>query len=241
MEKALQWPDERLLRILRGIGVRSIVVHPRPRGLPELDKATLALLDYAAAHPEQLRLVRSFSDPGRWAGIWSRLGDEKIFEIATVTPPPQAPPPGPAIDRTGWSCRSTEPDCERSLDGDPATMLRGRGAQGAGQFLKIWFKEPADIEAVSIGLGRVPESFPRDPVVRLLSGETWSVADASLDVEGFLSETMRRSTNPVMTWRFPRTRASGFEIRLKSGGQGFREFEVPEVNAHAPSSQTILR
>lgn len=241
MEKALQWPDERLLRILQTIGVRSIVVHPRPRGLPELDDATATFLDYAASHPEQLRLVRSFSDPGRWDGIWSRLGDEKIFEIAAVTAVPRRPPAGPAIDRTGWSCHSTEPSCELTFDGDAATMLRGREAQSTGQFLKIWFKQPAEIEAVSISLGRVADSFPRDPVVRLLAGETWSPVDASLDVEGFLSETMRRSTNPVMTWRFPRTRASGFEIRLKSGGQGFRELEVPEVNAYAPSSQTIPR
>ncbi len=238
MEKALQWPDERLVRIMRGIGVRSIVVHPRPEGLPEVDDATSAFLEYAASHPEQLRLLRSFSDPGRWTGIWTRLGDEKIFEILPAAPSPRTPPPGPIIDRMGWSCRSSEPDCALSFDGDPATMLRGGEAQAAGQFLKIRFKEPAEIEAVSIGLGRVSESFPRDPVIRLLWGDEWRETEAGVDIESFLSETMRRSTNPVMTWRFPPSRVSGFEIRLRSGGQGFRGLEVPEVNAHAPSNRT---
>jgi hypothetical protein len=120
-------------------------------------------------------------------------------------------------------------------------MLRGGEAQAVGQFLKIRFKEPTEIEAVSISLGRVSENFPRDPVIRLLLGDSWRATDARVDVEAFLSETMRRSTNPAMTWRFPRSRVSGFEIRLMSGGQGFRSFEVPEVNAHAPSSQTTPR
>ena len=240
MEAALQWPDERLLVILREIGVRTIVVHPRPRGLPEVDGAGAALLDYAASHPEQLRLLKSFSDSDRWPGIWSRLGDEQVFAIGPGAPPLTFSPLGPSIDRRGWSCRSTEPDCERAIDGDPATLLRGREPQGTGQFLKVWFKEPTDIQAVSIHLGRFPEGFPREPVIRLLVGDAWIAVDAKLDVQSFLSDMMQRSTNPAMSWRFPVVRATGFEIRLRSGGQRFRELGIPEVSAHGsvgPSSE----
>ncbi len=239
MEAALRWPDERLLAILRQIGVRTIVVHPRPRGLPEVDGAGVALLDYAARHPEQLSLVKSFSDSHRWEGILSRLGDEQVFAIAPGAPPMPASPLGPAIDRTGWSCRSSEPDCERALDGDLTTLLRGREAQNTGQFLKIWFKEPTDIQAVSINLGRFPEGFPRDPVIRLLLGEVWVVVDAKLDVQAFLSDTTQRMPNPAMTWRFPEARAAGFEIRLRSGGHRFRELGIPEVGAHGPAGPSV--
>ena len=240
MEAALQWPDERLLAILRQLGVRTIVVHPIPRGIPEVDRAATAFLDYAASHPEQLTLIKTFSDPGRLGGIWSRLGNERVFAITEAPPLPVLPLP-PAIDRAGWSCRSSEPDCELTLDGDTTTLMRGRAIQGAGQFLRILFKEPRNIEAVSIDMGRSPEGFPRDPVIRLLSGDAWVPVDARLDVESFLSDMTRRSPNPVMRWRFAAALASGFEIRLRSGGEGFRELGLPEVNAHAPSNQTIRR
>ena len=234
MEAALRWPDERLLGILRQMGVRTIVVHPRPRGIPEVDQATSALLAYAAAHPDEVRPVKSFTDAGRWPGIWSRLGDEQVFAIGVATPAPKPGPIGAAIDRGGWSCRSTEPECELAFDGDLTTALEGREAQNTGQFLKVWFKEPRTLAAVSVSMGRMPEGFARDAAIRVLNGETWNPVDAQLDVAGFLEGLLTRSTNPTMVWRFPETQAQGFEIRLKSGGQGFRPLGLPEVDAHEP-------
>ena len=92
------------------------------------------------------------------------------------------------------------------------------------------------IESVAIHLGRFPEAFPRDPVIRVMKGEEWVAVDARLDVERFLSDMMAGSANPAMRWRFPETSTSGFEIRLRSGGHGFRELVVPEVSAFAPIS-----
>jgi hypothetical protein len=231
MEEALRSPDERLMAILDQIGVRTIIVHPRPRGLPEVDGAVKALLDFADRHPEQLRLVKSFSDPGQWSGVWSRLGDEKVFAVEPVAPAGRLPVLN-VIDRTGWSCRSSEPDCERGLDGDPATLVLG-GDASAGQFLRVRFREPTRLQAVSIGLGRFPEGFPREPVFRLLQEGAWVPIDAELDVRAMLADMTRGSLNPVMMWRFPESGASGFEIRLRPDDRRFRALTVPEVNAHA--------
>lgn len=147
------------------------------------------------------------------------------------------PPPSPPISRMGWTCRSTAPDCERALDGDPRTLLLAREAQGAGQFLKIMFPQPVKIGAVSIGLGRTPEYFPREPVIRVLREGVWEVIEAELDLHAMLGEMKQGSTNPAMLWRFPATDVSGFEIRTRGGGHGFRPLGIPEVNAHtAPGS-----
>lgn len=254
MEAALRWPDERLMTILDQIGVRAIVVHPRPAGIAEADEAVPALLDFAARHPERLRQVKAFSDAQRWSGIWSQLGDETVFAIQPRAPN-QVSPKYPVIARTGWSCRSSEPACERALDDDPATLLLGRDAQDAGQFLKVRFLQPTRIQAVSISLGRFSENFPRDPMVRLLQGDAWVAVDAELDVRSMLSDMTRGSTNPVMMWRFPETVATGFEFRLRGGGHRFFPLGIPEINAHAapspfpsapwptasPSSQTTPR
>lgn len=236
MEAALRWPDERLLTILDEVGVRTIVVHPRPRGLPEVDDAVQALLSFASEHPEKLRLVASFSDPEGLEGLWSRLGDEKVFAIQPVETLVPAPVP-PAMDRSGWSCRSSEPNCERAIDGDPATLLLGRDAS-AGQFLRVLFTAPARVEAISISLGRFAESFPREPVIRIRQGAEWVSADAQLDVRKMLADMMRGSTNPIMIWRFPSTTASGFEVRLRPDARRFRAFGVPEVHAHGTAVAT---
>lgn len=230
METALRSPDQRFLTILDELGVRTIVVHPRPRGLPEVDQAVAALLDFAERHPEQLRLLQTFSDPGRWEGIWSRLGDEKVFAMENVErrePPPVSPP----LDRRGWSCKSSEPGCERSLDGDAATLLQGRDA-AAGQYLRILFPEPIPIQAISIGLGRFGEAYPREPVFRLKQGTDWVTTPAELDARAMLAEMKRGSTNPTMLWRIPETTADGFEIRLPPDAGRFRALAVPEINAH---------
>jgi hypothetical protein len=89
------------------------------------------------------------------------------------------------------------------------------------------------ISAVSIGLGRFPEYFPREPVIRALRDGAWEVMDAELDVRTMLSEMKRGSTNPSMVWRFPESVVSGFEIRTRGGGHRFRPLGIPEVNAHA--------
>jgi hypothetical protein len=231
MEAALRWPDQRLMTILDQIGVRTIVVHPRPRGLPEVDDAVTALLAFAQRHPEQLRLVESFSDPERLDGVWSRLGDERVFAVEPMAPTPSPPVP-PMMDRTGWSCRSSEPGCERAIDGDPTTLLLGRDAS-AGQYLRILFPGPKRIQAVSIGLGRFSEGFPREPIIRLRQEGEWVPTEAELDVRAMLADMMRGSTNPIMTWRLPEAMASGFEIRLPPDERRFRALSVPEVNAHA--------
>jgi hypothetical protein len=103
----------------------------------------------------------------------------------------------------------------------------------------VWLKEPASLEAVSINLGRFPELFPRDPVIRVLESDRWVVVEARLDLERFLSDLTGRSLNPSMSWRFPPMRVSGFEIRLRAGGQGFRELGIPEVHAHAAAGPAI--
>ncbi len=232
MEAALRWPDDRLMTILEEMGVRAIIVHPRPRGIAEVDDAVKQLLDYAAAHPERLRLLRSFEDKPRLEGLWARLGEESVFEVQPAMVSGGVPPLSPPVSRTGWTCRSTEPACERTLDGDPRTLLLGREAQGAGQFLKIMFPEPTRIGAVSIGLGRTPEYFPREPVIRVLRDGAWEVIEAELDVRAMLSEMKRGSTNPAMVWRFSEGVVSGFEIRTRGGGHEFRPLGIPEVNAH---------
>jgi hypothetical protein len=94
------------------------------------------------------------------------------------------------------------------------------------------FPQPTSISAVSIGLGRTPEYFPREPVIRVLRDGAWEVIEAELDVRGMLSEMKRGSTNPAMAWRFPATEVSGFEIRTRGGGHGFRPLGIPEVTAH---------
>ena len=164
--------------------------------------------------------------------IRDRLGEEIVLEIQPAAAPETLPPLSPPISRTGWTCRSTEPECERTLDGDPRTLLLGREAQGAGQFLKIMFPQRTRIGAVSIGLGRTPEYFPREPVIRVLREGAWEVIEAELDVRMMLSEMKRGSTNPAMAWRFPVTEVSGFEIRTRGGGHGFRPLGIPEVGAH---------
>ena len=232
MEAALRWPDERLMTILEEMGVRTIVVHPRPRGIADVDDAVKQLLDYAAAHPARLRRLKSFDDAPRLEGLWARLGEEIVLEIQPAAAPETLPPLSPPISRTGWTCRSTEPECERTLDGDPWTLLLGHEAQGAGQFLKIMFPQRTRIGAVSIGLGRTPEYFPREPVIRVLREGAWEVIEAELDVRMMLSEMKRGSTNPAMAWRFPVTEVSGFEIRTRGGGHGFRPLGIPEVGAH---------
>lgn|GEM_PF-1677015 len=243
MEAALRWPDERLMTILDQIGVRAIVVHPRPRGLPELDDAVSALLDFAARHPERLRLVKSFSDEEGLAGLWSRLGNETVLAVQP-TPAPPVSPTLRALARDGWSCRSSAPRCEQAIDGDPGTLLLGGEPQGAGQFLKVTFARPTSLEAVSIGLGRFPEYFPREPVIRVLQDGAWVEVAAELDIRSMLVDMMRGSTNPVMMWRFSGTLAAGFEIRTRGGGHGFRPLGIPEADAYAregsPASVTAL-
>ena len=244
MEAALRWPDDRLLDILRRMDVRRIVLHPRPRGIEEVDRATAAFQEFAAAHPDRVRLVRSFRDERRWDGLWSRLGDEQIYEIISMTPPAAMPPLTAAIDRSGWTCRSTEPSCERALDGDVTTLLEGRELQNTGQFLKVWFRSPVTIDAVSASMGRLPEGFPREAVIRVLVGEEWRAVDAALDTDAFVRDLLGRSTNPMMVWRFTPVTAAGFEIRLRGGGHGFRALGLPEVNAHratAPADAAPLR
>jgi hypothetical protein len=235
METALRSPDERLMTVLDEMGVRAIVVHPRPRGLAEVDDAVTSLLAFADRHPEQLRLLQTFSDRVSLPGIWSRLGDEKVFAVEPVARPAVAPVP-PPLDRRGWTCRSSEPGCERALDGDPQTLLEGRDP-AAGQYLRILFRTPTSIQAISIGLGRFGEAYPREPIFRLRKGGKWQGTAAELDVRTMLAEMKRGSNNPTMLWRIPETVAEGFEIRLPPDGERFRALSVPEINAH-PGSAT---
>jgi hypothetical protein len=95
------------------------------------------------------------------------------------------------------------------------------------------FGAPTRIQAVSIGLGRFSEGFPREPGIRLRQDGAWVSTEAELDVRAMLADMTRGSTNPIMMWRFPETLASGFEIRLPPDDRRFRALSVPEVNAHA--------
>jgi hypothetical protein len=237
METALRSPDERLMNVLDELGVRTIVVHPRPRGLPEVDDAVAAFLAFAERHPEQLRLLQTFADPGRLDGLWSRLGDEKVFAVENIARTEKAPLP-PPLDRSGWSCRSSEPGCERSLDNDPATLLEGRDP-AAGQYLRILLPQATKIQAISIGLGHFGEGYPREPVFRLRQGTEWVTTPAELDVRAMLRDMKRRSGNPGMIWRIPETLADGFEIRLPPDDRRFRALSVPEINAHPPGSPAL--
>ena len=234
METAIGPPGERWLAVLRTLGVRTVVVHPRSNGLEESDRAVSALLEYASRNPDTLRQVRSFSDSRRLDGMWSQLGDETVFSLSPVGKTAISLGTGATLDRTRWSCRSSEVSCQRAMDGDPATLLRGAEAQKAGDFIKVRFSERTKIQSVSIDLGRVPELFPRDPVIRVLQDDVWVAVNADLDLQRFLSDTLGHARNPIMSWSFPEAWASGFEIRLTSGGPGFRELGIPEIYAHAP-------
>lgn len=231
MESALARRPAEFFRILSLLDARTLVLHPRKTDIPEMDRATQDLLQYAERHPAEIRQVASFSDPRRLEGIWSRLGDERVFTISAV--PVHSTAIGPALPRVGWSCRSSEPSCERAFDGDSATLVRGREAQAEGQFLRIRFDRPATIEAVSIDMGRFAELFPRDVRLRFLGADGWQERAAEFQIEPFLGAMLRGSTHPSMIWTFAPVTVDGFEIRLATGGQGFRELGIPEIHAHA--------
>ena len=117
--------------------------------------------------------------------------------------------------------------------------MRGPDRQSKGDFLKVRFTAPAMIEAVSIDVGQVAEMYPRDGVIRLLQGGAWVEIDSDLDVDRFLSDLLGGSMKPTMVWRFKPARAEGIELRLATGGQGFRPLGVPEIYAHAPLSTNV--
>src|SRR6185436_4460327 len=107
---------------------------------------------------------------------------EKVFAVEAVARN-ERPPLPPPLDRRGWSCRSSEPGCERALDGDPNTLVQGRDAS-AGQYLRVLFPSPTRILAISIGLGRYGEAYPREPAFRVRQGTEWVATTAELDVRG---------------------------------------------------------
>ena len=239
METAFQ-PGDRWVQVMSALGVRTVVVHPKSDGLPESDRATAELVDYAERHPEALMQIASFTDRGSLGGRWSQLGGERVFSLFAPPRLPRKPGPGATLDRTGWSCRGSAGSCELAIDGNPATQMGGPDRQSKGDFLKVRFAEPAMVDAVSIDLGQVAEMYPRDAVIRLLQEGAWVEVDAELDVDRFLSDLLGGSMNPTMVWRFKPARAEGIELRLAAGGQGFRPLGIPEIYAHAPLSAKVV-
>ncbi len=235
METALQpIVDETSIAVFRALDVRTVVVHPVPDGLAESGKATEALLDYARRHPETLKQVMSFSDSRRLKGMFAELGNETVFSLSPSTQTVRGVETGLALSRKDWSCRGSGDNCELAMDGNPATLMRGAERQYAGDFLKVRFKARTRVQAVSIDMGKFADLYPRKAVIRVLQADAWVEVNAELDVAAFMSDMVARSEHPHMVWRFPATWASGFEIRLTSGGQGFRELGIPEVYAYGP-------
>ncbi len=162
----IQWglrdfPDERSLTLLRGLGFRYALVHPKR--WPEEQRAWRAglLADHAA---EARLLYRSPGEATSPVALKFQMGDEAVYGLPSLDP---APAPRACacreIERRDLEVRAEGPfPATRAIDGRRDTKWTTHDGQQSGQYFELLFKTPRRPVRVEIEMAFPWGEFPRN-------------------------------------------------------------------------------
>ena len=219
------FPDRDSLGLLRWLGVRTIVVHPRLWPEPERGRKLAAL--------------KTMRDEMRLAGVFPQLegpdyerfgfGGEHVYTLdGDPTVPEDLCIPGDEITPQDWTLRgSSAAPLEWAIDRDPRTKWEtNRQIPGDNLTLNLGRTEP--VAAVRITLGFPYERFPRHLVVRARTGGgTWRPFPYRNDLATKLELLRALVENPseaAFVLRFEPEQAG--QLRFRVGGQRY-DYALP--------------
>ncbi len=149
------FPSPASLDILKTLGIKYVVLHPRMFEDTKSDRVVRNLQDDFSS---ELRLIKTFRySPARPHFFEDKFREDLIYE---VIPDKKHEKPEPETDLTtippeAWTITSNRNPTHLPLlvDDDLSTMWSTRKAKKTGDFLLVEFKEPKRVEKVSLFLG----------------------------------------------------------------------------------------
>jgi len=234
----LDGPSPLAFEVLRVLGVRLLVFHPRPRADAE---GRQAARHFEAALPRlldgTLEEIASFADsPDKSYDRLGILGGERVFRILPrQSPRPQRERlmPESRYPRTGWRCEASADGCELALDGQSETLFATRTPQVAGDYFRVLFPHPLSVSGVSLASGRWSQFYPIEAEFFGLFGDEWVRLPHRENRLEFLQDLLRDPGRAALELHLRhRMTMSGIELRLGHPGTAFNPWLVPEVYAH---------
>lgn len=165
------FPDHDSIELLKRLGIRTLVIHPRLWSEPRRGEH-LRVLD----EDPRLRLVRRFEDTPAGAAPELGLGEERVYRIADTSAAAGDPcEPADELRREGWSFTHSGRKLPALVrDGNRRTAWFTHQPQRPGDFFQILLDAPRPIAAVAIDMAYPYEEFPRNLILEAtVDGRTW--------------------------------------------------------------------
>jgi hypothetical protein len=230
------FPDDLSVRILDGLGIRTLVVHPfiwedgedRARRLDALD------------HDPRLRLVQRFDELPQARFSPLELGQERVYRIlSSDSPLPQPCTPEAEIPRTGWRLHATgNARPELAIDGDRHTAWYAGPPQRPGDRFEVLLPAPETIAAVAIEMWYPHTEFPRNLVLvgREADGP-WhrvSYADGPAERLALLHDLIERPRDARMILRIAPERLSALRLAVgwRESSGAWPAWSIPELRIY---------
>lgn len=233
------FPSVRSLRVLRALGVTHVIYHPGPQRYDESARASERFARKADRFAQDLRLVRSFDDRGRYATVLGSLGGEQVYALTPGAPRVRAGSEGRkrlALDH--WTCASVPADaaCGAAFDGRLETAFTTFRGQEPGDALRISFDRPTALGGVSLVCGKRALHYPRAIEVWGLAGDAWTRLATADDVDlvEFLTELLAKSPRASIDVTFAPVELTALEIRVAPEEALIQPWSQPEVELLAP-------
>jgi hypothetical protein len=234
-----RFPDADSIALLEGLGVETLVVHPKlwPPGERE---RKLALLQGFSDRLEPQGRFGPAVDPSqdRYG-----FGDERVFRLrhAGEKPPTSdlCAPEG-EIPPEGWTLRG-ESDTPVSwiVDHNPETKWRTSG-QLPGLKLEIDLGREESLSAARLELGYPHDQFPRDVTLKVKTegGARFERIDHRDDLATrweLVEALVENPSSAAVTLRFPRTKARVLRFWIREGKEwdySLPDWSLPEVRLY---------
>jgi hypothetical protein len=232
------FPDHDSVEILRRLGVRTLVLHPRLWREPKRTDH-LAVID---ADP-RLTLVRRFDGDAPNTAPELALGDERVYRIAgDAAAPAPAFPCEPAVDlpREDWVLEHSGrklPNLAR--DADTRTAWFTRDPMRPGDFFQIVLPRAARVAAVAIRFSYPYDEFPRNLTLESTrDGRTWQAwpfhdsLDESWQV---IADLVRRPREARIVLRPEPAEVKGIRLSVARAGwdDAWPQWRIAEIRLHS--------
>jgi len=170
------FPSPASLDILKTLGIKYVVLHPR---IFKEEKASRVVRSIRDDFPSELRLIKTFRySPRRPHFHEDEFGEDIVYEVISneehIKPEPETDMS--TISPETWAITSNRNPTELPLltDNDLNTIWSPRRTKKTGDFLLVEFKEPERVEKVSLFLGEAFFDYAlRIRVETSLDGTVW--------------------------------------------------------------------